>query len=170
MSDSFSFPVSDNPSVYVIHENDEWMAPLRAAFDELGIPFQEWFVHEGAISLSGTPPDGIFYNRMSASSHTRSHRYSVELTETLLAWLELHGRRIVNGKHTLQLEVRKFEQYLGLRQAGIPVPKTVAASGASSIIRAARSLGKTPFIVKPNRGGNGLGVQLFRSIDEWRDG
>ena len=166
MPDSTSFPVSEKPSVYVIHENDEWMAPLRAAFHELDISFVEWFIDEGTISLTGTPPDGLFFNRMSASSHTRSHLYAAEFTETLLAWLESHGCRIVNGKRALQLEVRKFEQYLGLRKAGVLVPETIAASGEASILKAANSLGKTPFIVKPNRGGKGLGVQLFHSVDE----
>ena len=32
----------DEPTVYVIHENDEWLVPLRAAFHELGVPFIEW--------------------------------------------------------------------------------------------------------------------------------
>ena len=30
--------------VHVIHENDAWVEPLRAAFDELGTPFEEWFL------------------------------------------------------------------------------------------------------------------------------
>ena len=30
--------------------------------------------------MSAAPPEGVFYNRMSASSHTRGHRYAPELT------------------------------------------------------------------------------------------
>ena len=83
------------PRIYVIHENDAWVEPLRTAFDELDLPYAEWFVAEGTLDLASVPPEGVFYNRMSASSHTRGHRYAAELTGGILAWLEAHGRRIV---------------------------------------------------------------------------
>jgi len=81
------------PKVYVIHENAEWMTPLRAALDARQIPFEEWHLASGTIDLSETPPDGVFYSRMSASSHTRGHRFAPEFTGSVLAWLEAHGRR-----------------------------------------------------------------------------
>lgn len=161
-----TFPVSDEPAVYVIHENNEWLVPLRAAFDELEIPNVEWFVNGGAVDLASVPPNGVFYNRMSASSHTRSHRYAVELSEPLISWLQTHNRRVVNGRHSLQLEVRKFEQYLALQAHDVRTPETVAVSGREEILKAARSFDQSPFILKPNRGGKGLGVQLFNSIEE----
>jgi hypothetical protein len=161
-----SFPYAEGPAVYVIHENDEWVVPLREAFGELGIPYMEWFADGGSVDLDSVPPEGVFYNRMSASSHTRSHRFAVELSEPLLAWLEAHGRRVVNSRRALQLEVRKMEQYLELKRHGVPVPYTIAASGSRDIAEAARSLGRTPFIIKPNRGGKGLGVQLFNTVEE----
>ncbi len=43
-------------------------------------------------------------------------------------------------------------------------PKTIAAVGTSEVIDAARALNLFPFILKPNRGGKGLGVRLFHSI------
>lgn len=157
---------ADHPAVYVIHENDEWLIPLREAFKEKQIPWVEWFVDEGTIDPTEAPPEGVFYNRMSASSHTRSHRYAVELTGPLLAWLEAHGRRVINNRRSLQLEVRKIEQYIGLQAAGVLTPKTIAASGKRAVLEAAKELNQTPFILKPNRGGKGLGVQLFNNIEE----
>jgi len=154
------------PAVYVIHENNEWVEPLRRAFEAQGIPYAEWFVDGGTIDLAGVPPEGVFYNRMSASSHTRAHRFAVELTGPLLAWLQHHERRVVNGRRALQLEVSKFEQYLALRSAGVRTPQTIAANGGPEILAAARTLGQTPFILKPNRGGKGLGVRLFNSVAE----
>jgi len=154
------------PAVYVIHENDEWVEPLRVAFRQRDIPFAEWFVDSGTVELDDVPPPGVFYNRMSASSHTRAHRYAVELTAPLLGWLHAHGRRVVNGRRALQLEVSKFEQYLALRAVGVPTPRTFAANGRAELVAAARALGTTPFIVKPNRGGKGLGVRLYRSLEE----
>jgi len=170
MSDStqHNFPAAtdENSTIYVIHENEEWLIPLREAFDELDVPYQEWFVDSGSLSLDDIPPNGVFYNRMSASSHTREHRFAVELTGPILAWLELHGRRVINGRRALQLEVRKFEQYLALQQQGVKTPKTIAATGKDEVVRAAKSLNQTPFILKPNRGGKGQGVELFRSVEE----
>jgi putative transposase len=57
------------PKVYVIHENSVWVEPLRAAFGELGTPFEEWFLDQGVLDLRSPPPEGVFYNRMSASWH-----------------------------------------------------------------------------------------------------
>lgn len=160
------YSASEMPAVYVIHENEEWLIPLREAFDELGVPYEEWFINEGSFSLDDVPPNGVFYNRMSASSHTRSHRYAVELTGPILAWLEANGRRVINGRRALQLEVRKFEQYLSLQNHEIKTPKTIAASGKDEILKAAGLLNQEPFILKPNRGGKGQGVELFRSVEE----
>ncbi|MFP3490520.1 alpha-L-glutamate ligase, partial [Staphylococcus sp. SIMBA_130] len=75
------------------------------------------------------PPDGIFYNRMSASSHTRDHRYAPEYTAAVLEWLESHGRRVLNDSRALALEVSKVAQYAALRKHGIVTPKTIAAVG-----------------------------------------
>jgi hypothetical protein len=166
MHPALSLPVARQPAVYVIHENPEWLPPLRDALEAQAVPYVEWFVHEGHVPLDQAPPVGVFYNRMSASSHTRGHRHSVELTAQLLAWLQRHGRRVVNGRRALQLEVSKFEQYLALDALGIRTPRTLAASGPADLLAAARALGAEPFIVKPNRGGKGLGVQRFNSVAE----
>src|SRR6476659_3052110 len=148
--------------IYVIHENDAWVEPLRAAFDEAGLPFAEWFIDDGTLDLSQTPPAGVFYNRMSASSHTRGHRYAAELTGGVLAWLESHRRRVVNGGRALQLEVSKVAQYAALSRYGIRTPRTFAAVGRAHLIAAAHQM-PGPFITKHNRAGKGLGVHLFQT-------
>ncbi len=149
-----------DPRIHVLHENDEWVAPLRAAFDKRGAPFTEWFLDTGGLDLRAVPPPGVFYNRMSASSHTRGHRYAPEYTAAVLAWLERHGRRVVNGGRALQLEISKVAQYEALAAFGVPVPDTLAVVGRGQIAQAAQSLG-FPLILKHNRAGKGLGVQLF---------
>lgn len=153
--------------IYIIHENSEWMKPLRRELDQLNVPYEEWFINEGQLDISQVPPEGIFYNRMSASSHTRDHRYAVEMTGPILAWLESHDRRIINNRRALQLEVRKIEQYLSLSGFGIPTPRTIAVNGKKAGLKAAGRFGSKPFIYKPNRGGKGVGVQLFRSYADF---
>ena len=149
--------------IYVIHENDAWVEPLRAAFAELRLPYEEWFLSEGTLHFAATPPEGVFYNRMSASSHTRGHRYAPELTSGVLSWLESHGRRVVNDSRALQLEINKLAQYGALSLHGIRTPRTVAAVGRSHVIEAAKSFSGA-FITKHNRAGKGLGVRLFQDV------
>ena len=65
------------------------------------------------------PPQGIFYNRMSASSHVRGHRYAPEFTATILNWLKNHKRRVINNGNALALEISKSLQYLKLNESEI---------------------------------------------------
>ncbi len=152
--------------ITVLHENSAWVEPLRAAFDALALPYDEWFLDQGSIPFDQDPPEGVFYNRMSASSHTRGHRYAPELTNGVLTWLEAHDRRVVNSSRALALEVNKLAQYAALGRAGIRTPRTVAAVGRDHVLEAVRGFGPGPWILKPNRGGKGLGVRLFHALDE----
>ena len=150
--------------IYIIHENNEWTAPLIEELEALQLPYEDWFIDKGVLDLSQAPPEGIFYNRMSASSHTREHRYAAEYTASILAWLEGHDRKVINTSRALQLEVSKVLQYASLNAHKIRTPITVAAVGKEEIIKAAQSF-NGPFITKHNRGGKGLGVQLFQNIE-----
>jgi len=152
------------PKIYIIHENQEWTEPLKVQLRALGLPFEEWYLNRGQLDLSTPPPLGVFYNRMSASSHTRNHRYAVEHTAAVLSWLEGHDRRIINSSRALQLEISKVAQYAALDSHGIQTPRTVAAIGRNEILAAAQSF-NGPFITKHNRGGKGLGVRLFQQSD-----
>lgn len=118
--------------VYIIHENDDWTAHLTKRLDELGVPYVSWHLASGIVDLSEAPPIGVFYNRMSASSHTRGHHHAPELATAVIDWLETHGRPILNGSQALRFELSKVKQYLALEAAGIKTPHTVAAVGLLS--------------------------------------
>jgi hypothetical protein len=103
---------------------------------------------------------------MSASSHTRDHRYAAELTAAVLAWLAGHGRRVVNGPRALDLEISKARQYAALEAAGVKTPRTVLVAGKDLLAAATRrQFDGGPVILKPNRGGKGLGVRLFHTAE-----
>lgn len=155
--------------VYVIHENEEWTTHLFRRLDELGVPYEDWFTDTGSVDLTSVPPQGIFYNRMSASSHTRGHRFAPEMTEAKISWLERNGRRVVNGSRALRLEVSKVNQYMALDAAGIQTPKTVAVSGKEQLLAAAEAFQGESFITKHNRAGKGLGVRLFHSTEALKE-
>jgi len=154
--------------VYVIHENPDWYPPIEAALRAEGVPHQQWLLGSGVLDLGDVPPEGVFWSRMSASSHTRGHRFAKDHTRAVLSWLEAHGRRLVNGRHVLELEVSKAAQLTALRAAGIEVPRTVMVAGRSQLAAAAAAL-PLPFISKHNQGGKGLGVRRFDSRAEFAD-
>jgi len=121
--------------IHVLHENPAWLPPLAQAFDQRRLPWTEWFLHERSLDLAAPPPEGVFYNRMSASSHTRDHRFSAELTACVLAWLTRWGRRVVNGAGALDLEISKVRQYAALERHGIATPRSVLVAGRGLIVR-----------------------------------
>lgn len=154
--------------IHIIHENGVWVEPLRQQLDALSVAYEEWNLVEGSVPIDEVPPEGIFYNRMSASSYTRDHRFAPEYAAVVLSWLEAHGRRIVNDSRALALEINKAAQHQLLNHAGIKTPATVVAVGNEAILKAAAAYKGRKFIVKPNRGGKGDGVQLFEDIEALR--
>ena len=152
--------------VYVIHENPEWFGPIGLALDAAGVPHEQWLLGEAVIDLDDPPPAGVFWSRMSASSHTRGHPFAKDQTRGVLAWLQAHGRRVVNGRRALELEMSKVDQLVALRAAGFDVPRTIAVAGTGQLAAAARKL-PAPFVSKHNQGGKGLGVRLFADHDEF---
>ena len=104
---------------YIIHENSNWTIPLIHYLNSLNVPYEEWHMDRVDINTLEIPPKGVFYNRMSASSHTRGHRFAPEFTKVVLGWLESHDRRIINSSRALTLEISKNLQYLELEKEGI---------------------------------------------------
>lgn len=150
--------------IFILHENPEWVVPLHAEFSRRGIEATEWLLDEDYVAFDKTPNPGVYYNRMSASSHTRGHRFAPELTRMALTWLEHAGDSqvtVVNGLRALYLETCKLSQYAALQKAGVRTPKTRAVVGRSQVMPAARDFQCWPVILKPNRGGKGLGVMKF---------
>lgn len=148
--------------IFVIHENEEWLPPLAEALNSKGLEWSELYMAGQSVDLSATPDDGIYYNRMSASSWTRDHGAAPKLTLALLENLEARGRRVVNKARALDLEVSKARQAVVLERHGIRTPRSILAAGTHAIAQAARTF-DGPVILKPDCGGKGAGVQLFES-------
>jgi hypothetical protein len=148
--------------IYVIHENPQWFEPVKLALRKHGLPFEEYELYGGMLHLDEPPKPGIYFSKMSASSYLRDHRFAPDYAFALLAHLEAHGMRVINGSSVLRLEISKCEQSIRLQQAGIRVPRIAACFGPDAIMDTAQTF-QAPFILKPNRGGKGAGVKLFRS-------
>lgn len=149
-------------TVHILYENPAWLPPVCAALEAEGLRFELHEIWHGLIEASEAPAPGIWWNRMSPSSHTRGHHESVALMREVLAWLEDHGRRVVNGKRAFEIEVSKLRQDAVLRAHGIATPRTVLAVGRERILEAASRF-DGPFLTKHNQGGKGLGIHRFES-------
>ncbi|MFT4123319.1 MAG: hypothetical protein QM635_05770 [Microbacteriaceae bacterium] len=153
--------------VHVLHDNPEWLPPLRAALEAEAVPYREWPLADGesrdgaSIDLSAAPPVGVYWSRLSASAHGRGRRHASRAGRVALAWLEAHGRRVVNGRRALELELSKAAQHAALSAAGFDVPRSIAVLGRDRLADAVRAIGG-PAILKHNRGGKGIGV---RAVD-----
>jgi hypothetical protein len=152
--------------VYVLHENPDWYPPFAAAFDAAGVEHEQWLLGDGSLDLDAVPPPGVYWSRISASSHTRGNAFAKDHARAVLGWLESHGRRVVGGRGVLELEVSKAAQHAALRAAGFDVPRTIAVAGGEALVRTAGKL-PAPFITKHNQGGKGLGVRRFESAEEF---
>ena len=121
-----------------------------------------------SLDLAELPPDAVYWSRMSASSHTRGHRYEPELVSGILTWLERHKRTVINGSKALDLEISKIRQYQQLEQFSIKTPKTFCAIKKEDLIKGANRIG-FPLITKHNRAGKGLGVRKFDNEEALKD-
>ena len=151
---------------YIIHENEEWLIPLRKALEKFDVQYEEWLLDDMTINIDQSPPKGIFFSRMSASNYTRNHLHSNQSSNIILTWLENHNRRVINGTNVLKIEFSKVLQQLLLKQSGFKTPKTIVAVGINKIKEAASNLNVYPMIIKPNQGGKGFGVKLINTMNE----
>ena len=162
---SHALPTVADPAVHIIHDNPDWIAPFTQALDHLGVRHVEWLLPETRIDLTVPPPAGLFWSRLSASAHTRTDPHVKDFGRAVLDWLAAAGRRVINGREVLDLEVSKIRQHGALTGHGFDVPRTAAAFGSQALVEAARDF-SPPFITKHNQGGKGLGVRRFDSHAE----
>ena len=152
-----------NPKVFVLYENEEWALPLFKALDVINVDYAGWNLGSHILDLQQTPPDGIFYNKISASSHLRGNDVAIEMGQSVIQWLELHERRVINGHQTITTEISKGRQSLLLQKYGLLTPNTLVVNALEDLPKASDFFEDKPFILKPNKGGKGAGVQLFES-------
>lgn len=174
--------------IYIIHENKEWIPPFREAFNlaqkngdiSSDVILGEIILTNGAIDLNKSLEKinaGVFWSRLSASSHTRGNVFSKEYGRALLTYLESIDSnviKVINGSNVLELEVSKIAQYVALNDyisknhAPFRVPHTIAVFGKNDLLECAKGM-KTPFITKHNQGGKGLGVKRFDSLESFSE-
>ena len=122
--------------VYVLHENPDWYAPLAAALDAAGVPHEQWLLGDGVLDLDDLPPGrGVLVADERLLAHPRQHPHAKDHDPGRAGLAGGRGRRVVNGRRVLELEMSKAAQLTALRAAGFDVPRTVAVAGAGELRR-----------------------------------
>jgi hypothetical protein len=151
--------------IAILYENEAWMAPVFAALDHVGAPYERVFANDLSFDPAGPAPDwSLAVNKVSPSSYLRGHARSIAVARELLPLLEERGVAVVNGSRAFALETSKARQLLLLRQLGIRAPAARVITDRAQAPSAAREL-RYPVIVKPNVGGSGAHMRRFDTPD-----
>ncbi|MEI6239619.1 MAG: RimK family alpha-L-glutamate ligase [Planctomycetia bacterium] len=75
------------------------------------------------------------------------------------------GRRVVNAPRALEVAIDKYLTLTRLRDAGIPVPRTIVAQNEAGIVAAWQAFGEVA-VVKPLFGSQGRGIERVVSRQE----
>lgn len=169
--------------LHLIHDNAAWVAPFRTEVTRRGVALREWDLSDAAtlaaVDVSTAPPAGVFFNRASASAHTRGVPHAMEHASTLVSWAESHGRRVLGGSRALSLESSKARQEGVFARWGLTTPNTRVifsdpATGRPSkdavenALAAISSSTSPRVVLKPSRGGSGAGVHILDNADAAR--
>ena len=133
----------------VIYENEAWLAPLFAALEREGLPYERCFAPDAIFDADGPAPRwSLAVNKVSPSSYLRAHAPAIGFARAFLPFLERRGIPVVNGSVAFALETSKWEQLRLLERLDIRAPRAARLTDGTRAAAAARGL-RFPVIVKP---------------------
>ena len=153
------------PTLGIYYEHPDWFRPLFRELDRRGVPYEPVDATAHVHDPTTEPVHPVVFNRMSPSAWLRQGPEPLFYTGHWLEHLERRGVRVINGARAWRTEVSKAAQVGLLDRLGLPHPETRVLSDPSLAPGAAAEIGY-PVVVKPNVGGSGAGVRLFRTSGE----
>jgi biotin carboxylase len=152
--------------IAIFYEHPSWFTPLFAALERREVAHDKIFVPDHSFDPSQRQvPYSVVVNRMSAQPSDLSHPQIVLYVKQYLAYLERVGTRVINGSRSYEVGTSKALQITLLDELGLPYPRTRVIHHAGQAPDAAERVGY-PVLFKPNIGGSGTGIQLFRGRAE----
>jgi len=150
----------------IFYEHPQWFKPLFAELDQRDINYEK-------IHLNGhhfdpcvdTSPYSLVVNRVSAYPSTTSEPQVVLYVKQYLAYLESIGARVINGWRSYEVGTSKALQMQIFKRLGLNSPKSRVIHNAGQALEAAAEL-QFPVLIKPNVGGSGAGITLFKTREE----
>jgi hypothetical protein len=161
-------PITEDRPLAVFYEHPDWFKPLFEELDRRGVPYVREHASAHRFDPAISPRYALVLNRMSPSAWLRGNGHAIFYTLQYLAYLEDRGVRVVNGRRAFLAEISKAYQLTLLQRLGLPYPKARVINSAGAAAEAAEGL-RFPVVVKPNIGGSGAGVRLFRTPVELQE-
>lgn len=154
--------------IEIIYENEDWLSFFETALKEIDQEYRLNNINNLELDLSQPPDDIVYLNRISPSSHTRNHNRAIINGEQYLEYLATYNRRVINDYRSINYEFSKIEQIKLLKRNGLAYPQTFFGSEKEPLLEAAQKL-TTPFLTKHNCSGKGLGIELFNTVDQFKE-
>lgn len=152
--------------IAIFYEHPDWFKPLFAELDNRSIDYEK-------IHLNGhlfdpcvdASPYSLVVNRVSAYPSTASAPQVVLYVKQYLAYLEGIGTPVINGWRSYEVGTSKALQMQLFSKLGLNSPKSRVIHHGAQAVDAAEKL-QFPVLIKPNVGGSGAGITLFRTREE----
>ena len=150
--------------IALVVEHPTWSQELHSRLTERGHRVLDIRVGDYSWAASERPPAiDVWVNRINTMpSRPESAVAAMASARNLLAWLQMHGCRVMNGLLAYQLGASKAAQAALFQRVGANAPPTVAVQCAADAASGAERLG-FPVVFKPNAGGSGRGVERYES-------
>lgn len=162
--------MADFKRLTVVYEHPHWFKPLFRELERRGIPFRDVDVSTATFDPSRLTADhDVVFNRISPSAWTRGRGHLIAQTRSWLAGLERRGVDTINGTHAFEIEISKALQLQFLAAVNARAPRARAVRDLDGLVSASETL-EFPLVVKPNIGGSGAGIKLFRNVEELSSG
>lgn len=151
--------------IAVLDEHPDWLNPLYEEFKKRGIDYVKIDISSASYNPQSTDIYPFYINRLSPSASKRGHEKAFAYALDYIQYLEGLKARIINGSHTVLLEISKAQQAALLRKLAISQPKSVVLNDLSQIAKHIDTF-SFPVVIKPNRGGSGMHIQRFDTKEE----
>lgn len=149
----------------VLYEHPLWFNPLFRELETRGIPFRKVDASVERFDPREFDERDVVLNRISPSAWTRGRGAVIQETRGWLAALQRRNVDVINGRDAYEVEISKASQIELLDAIGVRAPRTRVVRSIESLLDASHEL-EFPLLVKPNVGGSGAGIRLFRNIAE----
>lgn len=149
----------------VLDEHPDWLSPLYDVFKKRNIPFVKIDLSSAFYYPEQTDILPFYVNRLSPSAAKRNHESAFSYAFNYIHYLEGLGTRVINGSRTVLLETNKAMQSALLHSLNISQPPTIILNDLRQISSVIDTL-PFPVVLKPNRGGSGMGIEKFQTKEE----
>lgn len=151
--------------IAVLDEHPDWLTPLYEAFEQRGVSYKKIDISQDSYDPESIEHLPFYINRLSPSASKRGHDAAFAYALNYIQYLEGLGARVINGSHTVLMETSKALQAALLRRLNISQPKSIVLNDLSQVKKYIHDF-NFPVVIKPNRGGSGMGIQRFDSPEQ----